>query len=373
MTDNQHASKLDMLRSFLEQDPTNLSLLSDCAEAALSEQRPEDAVEFLTRYAFLSPLTDREKNLAGLAALRQERFQEAAKLFEELTKAHPSSPPLQFNLGWSLAMQGAREEALAALDDTTVNVLGQAAALRVQIMHDQGRFEEAAEQARSLIKLHPDHAGLLAATSVLAMDLDDPELAQTTASRAGSHPDALVTLGLLSLDAHDIAGANAKFSEALLRNPASARGWIGRGLVAFSDGNLTEATSALQRGAELFGEHVGSWLATGWAQLMSGETAAAEASFHRARLLDPSFAEAQGSLAVAMFIAGRADEGRHLAEVARRLDSKSLTGSLAQALSLAGEGRHDTAKAIIERAMITPVSLNGRTLQDAVLQLARGR
>jgi tetratricopeptide (TPR) repeat protein len=365
-------SRLSMYLGFLEHDPDNLSLLSDAAEAALLSEAPSITFDLLARYAGISPLTDRERNLAGLAAIRQQRFTEAADLFQDLVNRNPGNAPLQFNLAWSLAMSGRKDDALAILGNETVQALGQAAALRVQVLHDQGRFDEAAECARDLIATHPDHSGLLAVTSTLAMDVDDVDLARETALRAGPQPDALVTLGLLSLDADDIESARAKFSEALTKDPASARGWIGAGLVALADGDPAKATASLQKGAEIFSEHVGSWVATAWAQLLSGNLPAAEASLRRAQALDPSFAETQGSLAVVMFMTGRSDEGRRLAEVSRRLDPKSLTGALAQALALAGDGTNDSAKAIIDRALRTPVTLDGRTLQQVMRRLAVG-
>lgn len=369
----ESSTRLGMFLGFLEHDPLNRSLLYDAAEAALSEAKPDLASELLARLETLAPFTERDENLAGLVAIEQARFQDAALLFGKLAKAHPHNPGLQFNLAWSLSMLGDREGGLSALSDETVRVLGQAAALRVQILHDMGMFDEAAALAENLIQVHPDHPGLLAATSVLAMDVDNVDLARSTALRAGPQPDALVTLGLLSLDAQDTADAAEKFDQALIKNPASPRGWIGKGLVELADGKLTEATSSLQRGAELFKEHVGSWIAAGWAQVLNGDLLAAEETFRRAQLLDPNFADTQGSLAVVMLMTNRHEEGRRLAEVARRLDPKSLTAALASALVLASDGKTDVARTIVDRAMKTPVTLDGRSLQEAISSFALGR
>src|SRR5204863_857679 len=106
---------------------------------------------------------------------------------------------LRFNLAWSRAMLKNATGALDLLDNATTEALPQAAMLQVQLLHDQGAFEEAETSARKHIARHPRHAGLMAAVSVLAIDIEDTSLALDCAWRAGDHPDALASLGTLAL------------------------------------------------------------------------------------------------------------------------------------------------------------------------------
>lgn len=365
--------RTDRLVSFLEADPNNLQLISDAAEAALAENRIDTAGSLLARFESIAPLTDREKSLSGLVAIRSGAYQKAIETFEGLTASHPQTPALQYNLAWALAMAGQLTSALEKLDENTVRAVPQAAALKVELLHDRGEFDEAAALARTLISIHPDHSGLLAATSVLAMDVDDIDLARASAKRAGQHPDALTTLGVLSLGDDQSAEARDLFTKALAMNSKSPRALIGMGLTDLSDGNIPRAAENLERGAELFDSHVGSWIAAGWAQLLEGDRLKAEASFRRACDLDHNFAESQGSLAVLLLLTDREEEGRLLAGIARRLDPKSLTGSLAFAIALARDGNGEKATAIIERALTTPITNEGKTLAQAMSRLALGR
>src|SRR3712207_5995596 len=115
----------------------------------------------------------------------------------------------------------------ALLDDAAAAALPNAAMLEVQLLHEIGDLEEAGRRARAYLELHPEHPGLLAAVSVLALDMDDVELAARCAAKAGSHPDALGTLGTLALADERAGDALEMFERALAGNPNSPRALVG--------------------------------------------------------------------------------------------------------------------------------------------------
>jgi tetratricopeptide (TPR) repeat protein len=365
--------RLARLLGYLQSDPDNLALLSEAAEAALVESQPSVASELLARYARNAPLPDKEINLSGLAHMQEQRFETAAELFRGLLRKTPQDAAVRFNLAWSLAMLKDTAASQDLLDDATVHQLPQAAALRVQLLHDQGQFEEAFEFAKNALDQHPDHAGLLAATSVLAMDVEDVDLARSCALRAGSQPQALVTLGMLALDDNGLGDALDLFSQALVRDPHAPRAWVGKGLALLSRGNPEEATISLQHGAELFGEHVGSWIAAGWAHIVTNNLDAAQSCFEQAFALDHNFAESHGSLAVVKLLRGNVDEARRLTQTALRLDPNSFSTALARALLLSEDGRPNIAHEIIQRALNTPMDATGRTLAKMIARNALNR
>jgi tetratricopeptide (TPR) repeat protein len=362
--------RLARLLEYLTSDPTNLSLLSDAAEAALQERQPEAALDLLQRHAALSPLGGKETNVAGLAALQVGKYEDAADHFTNLIDAHPSDPSIRFNLAWSLAMLKRFEEALALLDDAAARALPQAAMLQVQLMHELGQFDEAAERARAYVTLFPDHPGLLAAVSVLALDVEDMALAQACASKAGDHPDALTTLGTLALgDARDDDAA-VMFERALVKNKESPRAWVGKGLVELTRGAHGEAAQHIEHGAELFDSHIGSWIAAGWAHLLNKNIMAARAAFERALALDHNFAESHGSLAVIAILEGKPEDAKRLTQTALRLDKQSFAAALAQSLLLEAAGKPDVARRIIERALNAPIDAAGSTIAQALTKRA---
>ena len=358
------------LAALLDSDPDNLSLIADTAAAAYAARRFDEAAALLERHEALAPLPPELCNLAGLLAMARGEWGAAVAAFEGLRAAGADETAVRFNLAWSLAMDGRGDEALALLDEEVVAEIAQAAQLRVGLLHERGRMEEAEAAARAGLDRFPDHRGLNAAVSTLAIDLEDLDLARTAAERAGDHPEALVTLGTLALGEDDPTAAGRLFDRVLAADPDSPRARVGRGLVALAGNDSSAAVVDLDRGAELFDSHPGSWIAAGWAHFLAGDVAAARERFERALAIDESFAEAQGSLAVASLTAGDRAEAERRAELALRLDRASLTGALATALLAADAGEGEKAQRIVALALRTPVDGEGRTLAQA---LARGR
>lgn len=361
--------RLGMLLRMLESDPQNLTLLLDAAETALTEQKPEVAAELLDRHSEIRPLPPHALNLAGLAAMQSKRFDSAADLFVRLIDAGVDDPSVSFNLAWSRAMLKDFDGALELLVERVVSALPQAAMLHVQILHQQGAFEAAAEIARSYLELHPDDPGLMAAVSVLALDVEDAELAERCAAKAGDHPDALTTLGTLALGDDRPADALAIFDRALDLNQHLPRAWVGRGLAKLMAGNTGSAAADVDRGAEMFEKHLGSWIAAGWTHFVNQDLATSRARFEKALALDPTFAESHGSLAVIDILEGRVAEGKAGCEVALRLDRHCYSGALAKVLLSASAGDHETARRIFDLAINAPVDDSGRTIAQALAKL----
>lgn len=362
----------ERLLGYLEHDRGNHALLVDAAEAAIDAGHFDAARDLLDRAAAAAAPGPRERNLAGLAAMRAERFADAAEIFAELFDNGADNPAIRFNLAWSRAVTGDAAGALAVLDEATSEALPQAAALDVQLRHAAGEFDEAYARGKRHLDRYPDARALCAAMSVLALDMNDPELAAICAAKAPSHPDALTTLGTLALDGSDAAHAEALFNEALARNPKAPRAWVGRGLAELLAGQTDKAPADIDRGAELFGNHLGSWIAAGWAHFVNGDAATSRQRFEHALALDPTFAETHGSLAVLDLLSGDIAAARERAKVATRLDRQSYSAALAQAMLSAGDGDAEKSRAIIERALHTPLDGTGRTLAQALARMGAG-
>jgi len=363
------SSRLQRLLPLLATDPANLALLSDAAHTAMAEHQPEVAAELLERYALVEPLPRSETNLAGLAALQTNRFDRAVEYFGRLVQSGENDPAVRFNLAWASAMNKEFDRALELVDDSLARALPQAATLQVRILHERGEFEEAARRARAYVELHPSYAPLMATVSVLALDVDDEALAAACAAKGGDHPDALATLGTLALGRERATEALDLFDRALERNQQVPRAWVGRGLARLLTGATPEAAADIDRGAEMFGDHLGSWIAAGWAHFVNKDLAAARARFETALELDPNFAETHGSLAVLDVMAGDLEGAREKSEIALRLDRQCYSAALARSLLAAGAGDQETARRIYEKAIDTPVDGSGRTIAQALARL----
>lgn len=370
MTDQDPVERMTMLLGYLEHDPTNAALRRDAVHAAMAADRFEAALELLDG---LTPdnMSDADRNLRGLALMRGGRPAEAAVLFEELLAGAPQDAALQFNLAWSRALAKDFAQARSALTEAAIEALPQAALLDVQLLHEAGDFDEAGRRAEDHLARFPDYQPLLAAVSVLAIDLEDDELARRCASRAGSHPDALTTLGTLDLGDSELGRARARFEQALAVNERNPRAWVGLGLASLAGGDADEAGPLIDKGAAQFGDHLGSWIGAGWAYLLAGDRNTARERFEHALALDDTFAESHGSLAVLAALEGEAAEAERGAEVARRLDRGSFSAALARVLLASGSGDQALAGKIIERAVREPVGTSGRTLLDVIARMTR--
>jgi len=366
---SSQADRLASLLGFLDSDPGNLPLLADAAEAALDAGQPDTARALLDRYAAHAPLPPRERNLAGLAAMQAGRFDAAADAFRALIAEGAEAPGLRFNLAWSLAMGKDFAGALEVLDDASASALPQAAMLRVQLLHQAGDIAQAEAAARDYMALYPDDRGLMAAISVLAIDIEDEELAAKAAAIGGDHPDALTTQGTLALGHDNAVAARALFDQALARNPAAPRALIGRGLARMLSGETAAAPADLDRGAEIFATHLGSWIGAGWSHFVNGDRATARARFETALAIDDTFAETHGSLAVLDMLDGDSASAERRSAVALKLDRQCYSAALARTLLAAARNDPATAQRIFDRALHTPIDGSGRTIAAALAKM----
>ena len=134
-------------------------------------------------------------------------------------------------------------------------------------------------------------------------------------------------------------------------------------------GEADAAPADIDRGAELFGTHLGSWIAAGWAHFIAGDHAAARARFERALALDPTFAESHGGLAVIDVAEGKLKQASERTKVALRLDRECYGAALARSLLASSAGNPARAKAILDQALVTPVDASGRTIAQSLARM----
>lgn len=370
MTDDQANERLATLKSFLEADPDNTALLRDAGETALAADQADEALSLFDRLAGLRALDPSEANLSAIAAMRSGDFDRAVAEFAVLRESASDEPALDFNYAHALALAGRHEEAEEVLSEEAIAVLPQAATLQVQLAHQAGRFDEAIRIAQEHLERFPDYGPLLANVSVLAMDVEDVDLARQCAEAAPDHPDGQTTLGLLLLRDSQADEAKQQFERALAMRPDTPRAIIGLGLVNLVSGDAAGAGKLLDQGAESFGTHLGSWIASGWCYLLSGDVATARKRFEHALEIDPNFAESHGSLAVIDILDGQIEEGKRKCETALRLDRQCFSASFANVLFAAGEGDQERASRIFELALRQPIAGGDETLADAIAKMA---
>ena len=364
-------SRLKSLLRFLDQDPQNQALMADAAQAAFDAGDFPTASDLIARFEVEAPLAPSLRNLAGLIALRSGRFDEAAAAFMALLDDAPQDPALRFNMAWCKAMTGAWEDVISFLDDDVASSAPQAATLKVQALHHLGRPEDALAWGQSVAKQWPQDTPLMAALSVAAMDAEEFDLAGAYAAKAGDAHDALATLGMLQLNAYRSDEALGLFDRALEVRPDSARALLGKGLVVLNDGQPKLAAQYIDQCATEFGDHLGSWVASGWAYFVSGDYPTSRLRFETALALDDTFAEIHGGLAVLDIVEKDIESGRKRTERALRLDRTCFSGALAKSLLLAHDGNDSAAEQLQRLTLNAPIGASGMTIGQAMVGLAK--
>lgn len=356
---NLIADKLKRLLDYLESDPLNAELIAEATDAALAMGDLDTAETLAARLREAAPSDDRPDYFAGMIGMRRGDFAAAADIFARLFERR-DYPNVRFNLAWANAMLGDKRAALALLDAATVGSIAAAATLKIQLIHEEGRFDEAMEQAREAVRLHSDDRGLMAAVATLATDVEDMALARTCAAAAGDHPEGLAVSALIKMEEGSIDDARRLYDRSLSIREHNPRAWIGRGLAALLDHDPVEAARDVDRGAQQFGDHIGSWIAAGWAHCLAGDLDAARQRFEHALAIDHSFAESHGSLAVIDILSGAEAEAQQKIKTALRLDRECFSAVLAQSLLL--RGNDVRARKMIDQALRTPLNERGMTI-----------
>lgn len=369
---NELHQKFARLSGYLDSDPDNLNLIGDVCSAAFDAGLMEETSVLLSRYESLAPLPLPMVNMKGLVALRQNRFEDAAALFEGLLAEKPDDPGLRFNLAWSVTMMGEHQRAADLLDDATVAAVAGAGALKVQALHRLGDLEAALQYGVNLMARRPHDSRLMGALSLVAIDSQMPELARECASKSQDTPEGVSALGVLLLAGNELDEAELMFERGLEMRPDSARNMLGKGLVRMASGDAIGAAGYLDQSAELFQRHLGTWIAAGWAHFAAGDRQGARRVFEHALGLDDTFAETHGALAVLDILDDQIESARRRTDTALRLDRQCFAGALAKSLLLERDGDPQAAQRVRDITLNRPLQ-TGQTLAQAIVALATSR
>ena len=367
--------ELSQLLKFLESDPNNLQLLGDAAAAALDAGQSPIATRMLERYEAIAALPADIANLAGLVALSSHQLEEATRRFEAALAHDPANPEVRFNLAWARAGLLDWVGVSALIDSSVVEAAPRSAALKIHAMHHLGEVEDALAWGAEFVERFPDDQSLMGALAVVAIDAEEMDLARAYGERAGEIHEGLSTLGMLKLNEHEVAEAGIFFDRALKVYPTSARAHLGKGLGLLVGGDPKTAARHIDQGAEIFGDHLGSWVAAGWAYFVGGDYVNARARFETALALDNTFAETHGGLAVLDVMEGHIESARRRTEIGLRLDKMCFSAILARTLLLTHDGDPATAERLRNIALNSPIGPGGQTIAQAMVGLAgrRGR
>ncbi len=355
-------SRAARLRVYLASDPSNIDLALALGEELVLDGQAGEAIELLASH----PSSTKPVVMHRISqwALDCGDYAQALHQLETLRAAHET--PVSIDHDHAFALMCLRR-------------LGDASAAVAEAMHRHGHHPALvilsarlamlsgapAEAVRSLEALEREQPLDAQALGVLALALLDADQNAQAAERAasalkiqGNQHEALLVIGSVTLAQTQAAQALAAFDAALNTHSGSGRALSGKGQAHMLLGELSVAENTLLQATRAMPEHLGTWHALAWSQLLQGRADAARGSFEQANAVDRTFGDTHGGLALVHALQGRTGEAEDALKRALRLDPNSSTARYAQLVLRNGKG--DSAAASQELAAL--LATTGRSV-----------
>lgn len=370
-------TSLDKYLGYLKSDPGNVDLVSQVADLQYQLGDFDDARQLLqqtlAKGAQHPGLMYRLSNIA----IATGHPDEAIEILRGLQSQGVDNASIQYNLAYAYMFEKDYEQArqqlerIIAANDTTVPTTP---VLLGRCYHHLGELEKAIELGRKYIEQHPQDQEALGVFALAAFDEGNNEDAKRWAQQAveinDANLEARVALGSLKLAEQEYEAAGKDFQAALKGNPQSGRAWSGQGLVDMLSLDMDTAIASLQKAVQYMPNHIGTWHALAWCQIMKNDLAGAKQSFDKSMDIDHSFNETHGGLAVVAYLQGDKQTAKTEARKAVLLDSQSFSGRFAESLLMQDTDPAEAQKMV---SNILQSQIDGKSLQETVIKSMRKR
>lgn len=375
------SSRLGRLLTFVDLDPGNLALRLDAIREAFGASDWGVARQLIDEGLVSHPTHAQLLELSGFSHMQALRYEAAEMELRAARESGMKSPDLDFHLALAVFMQRRYAEALDELGlQPTSAARPQSAVLRARCFHHLRRPADAITALEAHLADFPEDADAHGLQALLLTEMERGDAARghiaAALQRNARQTEALLALGSLESDAHELEAARETFGTILAVDPLCGRAWLGRALVNLRDLRLEDARRDVSTAASHLPEHLGTWHVLAWVQLMRGDLAAAEKAFEQAMAVERNFAETHGGLAVIAALQNRGADAHQHIKRALRLDPKALSAQYASMLLLQAEGRHDEARAVLDAVLARPLGEGGLRYHEQIaaqLQALRER
>lgn len=192
----------------------------------------------------------------GLVLFHQQKFDEAARHFNQAVQFGAGSPTLYYNLGVARLAQGHLPDAAQAFSEAlrlrpqygdALNNLG-VVLLRMR------QFDEARQKLSEAVQIDPNRADTHFNLGVALLESGRLDEAVTHFNDAlalqPDYADARANLGVALMREGKLAEAEQAFAALVRQAPNNVQGHVGLGFLAFNQGKLTEAKAHFQEAAQ---------------------------------------------------------------------------------------------------------------------------
>jgi Tfp pilus assembly protein PilF len=130
--------------------------------------------------------------------------------------------------------------------------------------------------------------------------------------------------------------------------------------------DLPKARTILEHAVKAMPDHIGTWHALAWTELLMGDVNAAEKSYQSAYDLDRNFADSHGGLALIAALRGNTEKADHSVKLALKLNPQCPTALYAKSILLTDAGKTEEAEQLMTGLMAgTPLPANASIAEFA--------
>ena len=288
-------------RETVEKHPDDANMIALLGAILVKKRQLSEAEGWLRKAIELAPSFAKPYEDLGYALLRQARAKEAVEVLQTATRLDPSLELAFLNLGKSLAMIGQGKEADEAFEKSFhLNPMRKKLALAAE-HQKEGRYDEAAELYRDVLRHDPKNVDALRMLGVLAFGQGNVDEAERLLRRAvAAAPDfvnAIIDLGAALKEQSRIEEAIECFRQATKLEPRNVKAHYQLGQI-LSPAALSEgAIESFQRVLELRPKHAGALLGLGHVLKTVGRQEDAIESYRKCIAAKPERGEVYWSLA----------------------------------------------------------------------------
>jgi len=364
----QIRSNIEKFQRFLDQDPTNINLVTQLVDLQYQIGDFDKARELLVKTLASGPNEPGLMFRLSNVALAQGEVDEAVEILKGLQAQGIDNATIQYNLAYAYMYKSLFSEAREILERLTQtqqeNVAG-VSMLLGRCYHHLGELEKAVELGKEYIPSHQNDQEAIGVFSLAAYDAGDESVARQWAQNAiklnNDNLEARIVLGSIALSGNDFNSAEENFQIALAKYPTNGRAWSGQGMADLLKLDMGRALESLENAVKYMPNHIGTWHTLAWCQLLRDDIAGAKESFDKAMELDRNFGETHGGVAVVAYLQGDKETAKIETRKSIMLNPYSFAGRFAESL-LTNDIDPDKAQQMINDILSSQIGNKGETL-----------
>lgn len=334
--------RLNHLLSYLAADPQNPQLLDEVTDLQLQLGHWDDVRSLLQRQLHEEPANATARYRLAVVHRASGHAELAQPLLAGLVAEGHMHVALLLELARTEAQLGHWQAALDTLaplraEALTVNEADSVRLLRIRALHRLGDLQAGLAEAEAWrLERGPGlPTQALAAMATLHLDAEQVDSAAALIARASAeqlegNAELATAAGFVQLSQGNTEGAHELLRRSARQQPSLGRAHLGLGLAAACGGDLAGSVAALRTAVGAMPEHLGSWHALAWMQMLNKDLAGAESSLQAALAQDANFGETHGGLALLAALRGDHAAAASHVRTGARLDPKGINITVAR-------------------------------------------